>query len=293
MRHHAEATLGGPVVEFGWAPCFKVGSETWHLPPNQVKVVSDQHFVKIPRTHGSTGFRCILAAVSDGSVDSNCNLIRSNGYAKLVELRDEAVADMEMASELDKLPKWQAGHVAKTKPQKKPKRKRFDQSTEESCILDVELKLEAFDDPVTVRVLSDSNGGEMLWIEMTAQSMLYIAQCIVEHGFAEDRLFRSYVRRHVPKGVIVVPPRGPKQLERFRVKLPNSAVIEATAMDGSKTPRKSVACKTLEEAQAVLNDPIAYVFPAAIDEVHDEPDNSDADDPDEPAAGEVNANIGQ
>jgi hypothetical protein len=64
-------------------------------------------------------------------------------------------------------------------------------------------------------------------------------------------------------------------------------------MDGSKTPRKSVACKTLEEAQAVLNDPVAYVFPAAIDEVHDEPDNSDADDPDEPAAGEVNANIDQ
>ncbi len=97
MRHHAEATLGGTVVEFGWAPWFKVGSETWHPSPNQVKEVNDQYFVKIPRTHGSTGFRCILAAVSDGSVDSNCNLVRSNGYAKLVELRDEAVADMEMA----------------------------------------------------------------------------------------------------------------------------------------------------------------------------------------------------
>ena len=54
-----------------------------------------------------------------------------------------------------------------------------------------------------------------------------------------------------------------------------------------------MSCRTLEEAQAVLDDPVSYVFPTAIDEVDDEPDNIDADDPDEPAAGEVNANIDQ
>ena len=293
MRHHAEATLGGPVVEFEWAPCFKVGSETWHPSRNQVKKVNDQYFVKIPRTHGSTGFRRIVAAVSDGSVDPECNLVRSNGYAKMMELRDEAVADMERASEIANLPEWQAAHVAKMKPKKKPKRKRVDQSTEESCILDLKLKLEAVLDTVTVKVLSDSDVGEMLWIELTAQAMLFIAQFVVDHGFAEDRLFRSYVRRHLPKGVSVVPPRGPNQIEKFLVRLPNAAVIEATAMDGSKTPRKSVSCKTMEEAQAVLNNPVAYVFPSAIGEVHDEPDNNDDGDPDEPAAGEVNANIDQ
>ena len=104
MQHHAEATLGDTAVELGWAPCFKVGSETWHVKPKDVKVVNDQNFVKIPRSAGCQSFRTILVAVSDGAINSNCNLGKSNGYLKLVELRDEAVPDLKSASELAKLP---------------------------------------------------------------------------------------------------------------------------------------------------------------------------------------------
>ena len=292
MLHHAEATLGDTAVEFGWAPCFKVGSGTWHVTPNDIKVVNDQQFVKIRRTMGSHGFRSLLAAVSDGAVNYRCDMSKSNGYAKLIELRDEAVAELARASELAQLPSWQADHVAKAKAQKKSKRKRIE-SDEESCVLDLELKLEALDDPVTVKALSDLGGGELLWVEMTAQSMLYIWQYIVEHGFADDRLFRAYVRRHVPKGVTVIPPKGKQTSEKFRVKLPNSAISEAVGIDSSKRPRKSVTCITMEEAQAVLNDPVAFVFPSAADDVDGEPDNDDADDDadghDEHAAGKVNA----
>ena len=288
MRHHAEATLGDTAVEFGWAPCFKVGSETWHVKPKDVKVVNDQNFVKIPRSAGCGSFRTILVAVSDGAINARCDLMKSNGYAKLLELRDEAVVELDMASELAKLPSWQAAHVSKVTALKKSKRKLIE-SAEESRVLDLELKLEAFADPVMVKALSDSDGCELLWIEMTAQSMLYIWQYIVEQGFADDRMFRSYVRRDLPKGVVLTPPRGRNATERFMVKLPKSAITEATAIDSSKRPRKSVTCRTLEEAQAVLNDPVAFVFPSATDDVDGWPDNDDADDDaaghDEHAAG--------
>ena len=291
MQHHAEATLGDTAVEFGWAPCFKVGSETWHVKPKDVKVVNDQNFVKIPRSAGCQSFRTILVAVSDGAINARCDLMKSNGYAKLVKLRDEAVAELEMASELAKLPSWQAEHV-KVTALKKPKRKLIEPA-EESRVLDLELKLEALADPVTVKALSDSDGSELLWIEMTAQSMLYIWQYIVEQGFADDRKFRSYVRRAVPKGVTQGPPRGPKYTEKFRVELPKSAISEATATASTKIPRKSVTCRTLEEAEAVLKDPVAFVFPSATDDDGALPDNDDDDDDDaghgEHAAGKVNA----
>jgi hypothetical protein len=289
MEHHAEATLGDTDVEFGWAPCFKVGSVTWHVNPKDIKVINDQHFVKVPRSAGSHSFRTILVAVSDGAINSHCDLMKSNGYAKLIELKDEAVAKLEMASELAKLPSWQADHVAKATAVKKLKRKLID-SAEESRVLDLEFKLVAFDDHVTVKALSDTDAGQMLWIEMTPQSMLYIWQYIIEQGFADDRMFRSYVKRGVPKGVTVIPCKGD---DKFRVKLPKSAISEAAAIDSSKRPRKSVTCRTLEEAQAVLNDPVAFVFPSATDDVDDRPDNDDADDDaaghDEHDAGEVNA----
>ena len=80
------------------------------MKPKDVKVVNDQNFVKIPRSVGCQSFRTILVAVSDGAINARCDLMKSNGYAKLVKLRDEAVADMlstrERAAALAELPQW-------------------------------------------------------------------------------------------------------------------------------------------------------------------------------------------
>ena len=291
MLQHAEATMGDTAVEFGWTPCFKIGKTTWNVSPKDVKVRNDQHFVKVPRSAGCHAFRALVVAASDGAINADCDLNKSNGYSQLLQLRDEAFAEVERAAELAKLPSWQAEHVPKAKAQRKSKRKRIE-SVEDSCVLDLELKLAALDAPVTIKALNDSEGGELLWVEMTPQSMLYLCQYILEQGFADDRLSRSYVRRGAPKGVTVLAPKGKKR-ERYLVKLSNSAIAEAVAVDSSRRPRKSVLVYTLEAAQAVLNDPIAFVFPSATDDVYGGPDNDDADDDadghDEHAAGEVNA----
>ena len=291
MLHHAEATLGDTAVEFGWAPCLKIGKATWNVSPKDVKVRNDQHFVKVPRSAGCHAFRALVVAASDGAINADCDLNKSNGYSQLLQLRDEAFAEVERAAELAKLPSWQAEHVPKAKAQRKSKRKRIE-SVEESCVLDLELKLETFDAPVTIKALSDSEGGELLWVEMAPQSMLYICQYILEQGFADDRLSRSYVRRSVPKGVNLIRPRG-KKPERYVVKLSNSAISEAVAVDSSRKPRKSVVVYTLEAAQAVLDDPVAFVFPSVTGDISGVPDNDDADGDadghDGHAASEVNA----
>lgn len=289
MLHPAEATLGDTAVQFGWTPSFKVGKTTWMVNTKDIKVHDDQHFVKVCRS--GYALKSLVVAAADGAINANCDLHKSTGLSQLLKLRDEADAEVERSAELANLPGWQREHVPKAKAQRKSKRKRIE-SVEESCVLDLELKLEAFDEPVTIKALNDSAGTESLWFEMTPQAILYICQFIIEQGFADDRLTRSYVRRAVPKGVTRMAPRG-KKPEGFLVKLPNSAISEAVAIDSSKRPRRSVVVYTLEEAQAVLDDPVAFVFPSAAEGVDGGPDNDDANDNaaghDEHAAGEVNA----
>ena len=121
MERQTEATLGDTEVEFGWAPCFKDGSLTWHVNPKDINVVNDEYFVKVPRSAGCQSFRSILVAMSDGAINANCDLMKSNGYAKLIELRDQAMAKLEMEAELAKLPAWQADHAGKAMAVKNPK----------------------------------------------------------------------------------------------------------------------------------------------------------------------------
>ena len=107
------------------------------------------------------------------------------------------------------------------------------------------------DDPVTIKALSCTDKGEVLWVDMAPKSMVHIWQFIIEQGFADDRKFRTYVKRSCPKGVSCL--KNAKGGTRYRVALPKSAITEATAIDSSKRPRKSVTCKSLTEAQQVID----------------------------------------
>ena len=289
MEHHAEATLGDTEVEFGWAPCFKVGPLTWHVHPKDIKVVNDEHFVKVPRSRGVQSIKSILVAMSDGALNPDCDLMKSNGYAKLIELRDQAMAKLEMEAELAKLPAWQANHVPKAMAVKKPKRKLID-AAEECQVLELEFKLMVLDDPVTIKALSCTDGGQVLWVDMAPKSMVHIWQFIIEQGFTDDRKFRMYVKRRCPKGVTAFS--TAKGDTKYRVAIPKSAIAEATAIDSSKRPRKSVTCRTLTEAQQVVDDPVAFVFQSTSGDVDAQPDNvgddDDAADPDDGAESDVN-----
>ena len=86
-----------------------------------IKVVNDEHFVKVPRSRRVQSIKSILVAMSDGALNPDCDRMKSNGYAKLIELRDQAMAKLEMEAELAKLPAWQADHAGKAMAVKKPK----------------------------------------------------------------------------------------------------------------------------------------------------------------------------
>ena len=282
MLHHEQASLGDATVEFGWTPCFKLGKSQWNVKPIDIKTHADQHWVRL---HGSAqsmhGFRTMVVASSDGAIPANsCDLCRSNGLSHLLKCRDDIVCEMEISAEVANLPAWQRDHV-KARAKKSPKRKRME-TVVETCVIELEMKLESSLIPVTIKALSDSAWAAVLWVEMKPQTMAYVCQFILEQGFADDRTNRAYVRRSLPKGVtLIAASRKAPWAERYVVKLPSSAIYEACEVDKSKKPRRSVVVFTVEEAQAVLDNPIAYVFPSATDDVECAPDNGGVDGDDD------------
>ena len=277
MLHHEEATVGDATVEFGWTPCFKLGTSHWNVNPIDFKMHDGQHFVRL---HGSArsmhGFRTMVVAASDGALPAHsCDLCKSNGLSHLLKCRDDIVGEMEMSAEVANLPAWQREHVKASA--KKYKRKRME-TVVETCVIELEMKLESSLIPVTIKALSDSVWAAVLWVEMKPQTLAFVCQFILEQGFADDRTNRAYVRRSLPKGVTLITARRGKPCdERYVVKLPSSAISEACEVDRSKRPRRSVVVHTVEEAQAVLDDPVSYVFPSATDDVECVHGNGGAD----------------